>query len=274
MYTIGEFAAFGHVSVRMLRHYDAIGLLRPARVDERSGYRFYGTDQLPRLLEIVELRQLGVGLERISSVLTAGDEDAALRSALRDRLGELERTLADDAARLARVRRRLRLLEGTEIMSETVNYTPLDAVTVYAVHGIAPGMGPEHVGPVVGPLIEGLDAALEAAGRPILPPAIFWYEPVEGTEQLAVHVSQTAEPEPRAAAGYEVVELPAVPLAARILHHGDMSGLGDTWRTLVDRVAADGYRLSGPSREVYLKAEGHEPGPDWLTEVQVPVERA
>lgn len=39
MYTIGEFASIGRVSVRMLRHYDEIGLLRPARVDPHSGYR-------------------------------------------------------------------------------------------------------------------------------------------------------------------------------------------------------------------------------------------
>jgi len=33
MFSIGEFARHGRVSVRMLRHYDAIGLLRPASVD-------------------------------------------------------------------------------------------------------------------------------------------------------------------------------------------------------------------------------------------------
>ena len=40
MFSIGDFAALGRVSVRMLRHYDAIGLLRPARVAGSSGYRF------------------------------------------------------------------------------------------------------------------------------------------------------------------------------------------------------------------------------------------
>ena len=39
MFTIGDFARHGRVSVRMLRHYDAVGLLRPARVDPASGRR-------------------------------------------------------------------------------------------------------------------------------------------------------------------------------------------------------------------------------------------
>jgi DNA-binding transcriptional MerR regulator len=49
MFTIGEFARHGRVSVRMLRHYDGIGLLRPASVDPASGYRFYQASQLAEL---------------------------------------------------------------------------------------------------------------------------------------------------------------------------------------------------------------------------------
>ncbi len=49
MLNIGDFASHGRVSVRMLRHYDAIGLLRPARVDPVTGYRSYEAGQLARL---------------------------------------------------------------------------------------------------------------------------------------------------------------------------------------------------------------------------------
>lgn len=82
MYTIGEFAAHGRVSVRMLRHYDAIGLLRAVRVDEHSGYRYYAPGQLGALLQIVELRDLGCSLEDAAVVLNADDEGEALRSVL------------------------------------------------------------------------------------------------------------------------------------------------------------------------------------------------
>lgn len=46
MFSIGEFARLGGVSVRTLRHYDEIGLLRPATVDQDTGYRGYTADQL------------------------------------------------------------------------------------------------------------------------------------------------------------------------------------------------------------------------------------
>lgn len=270
MYTIGEFAALARVSVRMLRHYDAIGLLVPARVDPRSGYRSYAIDQLPLLLRIVELRELGVGLDRILALGRADDADAGLRAVLRERRGELEASLAGDRARLARIERRLRHLEGTA-MSDVV-YKPIDPLTVYAAHGHAPGMGPEHVGPVIGPLIGRLDDALVAAGRPLIEPGVFWYDDADD-DGLEVHVSYPAEAPPLAGDGYDVVELPRIPTAATLRHYGDMTGLGESWMRLMERLVADGYRIAGPTREVYLNAEGHEPGPDWVTELQIPVER-
>lgn len=272
MYTIGEFAAFGRVSVRMLRHYDAIGLLRPARVDAGTGYRSYSNEQLPRLLRIVELRALGVGLDRIAQVVRGPDEAAALRDALLDRRADLTASIADDAARIRRIDRRLRLLEGTTVPA-SVDYRPLQPVTVYALSGIAPGMGSEHIGPVIGPLIGRLDHALTTAGRPLLEPGVFWYDTVERAEEVEVHVSYRAEDLPVSGEGYDVIVLPAVALAATIRHTGDMSGIGDAWETLIAQVVADGYRITG-SREVYLHAPGHEPGPDWVTELQAPVEPA
>ena len=159
-------------------------------------------------------------------------------------------------------------------MSIEVTYRPIEPITVYATSGLAPGMGPENVGPVVGPLIGALDAALEAANRPINEPSVFWYVPAADGEALEVHISYPAEAEPVPGAGYEVVALPAVAVAATALHRGDMTGIGDSWMELMTRVADDGYRIAGPSREVYLVADGHEPGPDWVTELQLPVERA
>ena len=64
MFTIGDFARLGQVSVRMLRHYDGIGLLQPARVD-RNGYRRYGAHQLARLNRIVAMKDLGFTLEQV-----------------------------------------------------------------------------------------------------------------------------------------------------------------------------------------------------------------
>ena len=162
-------------------------------------------------------------------------------------------------------------VDGSTV-SESVEYRSIDPLVVYAVEGSA--AGPGAVGPVVGPLIVRLDAALSAAGHPILEPSVFWYESTPGSDDIVVNVSYPAGSDPKPGVGYSVVTLPAIPTAATLLHRGDMSGIGDSWMSLFDQLRADGYTAVGPTREVYLEAVGHDPGPDWVTELQVPVERA
>jgi len=69
MFSIGEFARHGRVSVRMLRHYDTIGLLRPACDDPVSGYRLYQASQLAELNRVIVLKDLGFTLEQVIAIL-------------------------------------------------------------------------------------------------------------------------------------------------------------------------------------------------------------
>ena len=68
MLKIGEFSKLSRISIRMLRHYDEIGLLRPVTIDAFTGYRYYGEDQLPLAGRIAALRDMGFGLSAISEV--------------------------------------------------------------------------------------------------------------------------------------------------------------------------------------------------------------
>lgn len=272
MYTIGEFAALGRVSVRMLRHYDAIGLLPPERVDERTGYRHYSASQLGTLLRVVELREVGCSLEEIGTVIAAADESAALRAVLERRRAELEASIAADRGRIERIAERLRRLEGEGTMPE-VEYRPLEPMTVYAVEGRAPGMGPENVGRMIDPLLGRLIGAIEREGRTPLEPGVFWYEAVPDSEELAVHVSFTADDSPQPGEGYDVVDLPAVTTAAVLTHRGDMPSIGGSWMALMEQLSDDGYRIVGPTREVYVHAPVDRPQSEWVTELVAPVEK-
>ncbi|CCH31356.1 MerR family transcriptional regulator [Actinosynnema sp. NPDC047251] len=75
--TIGEFARASRLSPKALRLYDELGLLPPARVDPRSGYRFYSPDQLERARLVAWLRRLGMPLARIRSVCALDRAGAA-----------------------------------------------------------------------------------------------------------------------------------------------------------------------------------------------------
>lgn len=75
-YTIAPVAQLAGISVRTLRHYDRIGLLRPS-AHTQAGYRLYGEADLLRLQQILFLRELDFPLERIRALLTAPDFDLA-----------------------------------------------------------------------------------------------------------------------------------------------------------------------------------------------------
>ena len=102
--TVSEVARLAGVSVRTLRHYDAIGLLPPGRV-AANGYRYYDRAELLRLQRILLLRELGVPLPSIARILDRRDDEAtalqghreqllAERKRLDDMLGAVERTIA------------------------------------------------------------------------------------------------------------------------------------------------------------------------------------
>jgi len=78
---IGRFSRLTGVGVKALRHYDEVGLLVPAAVDDETGYRFYSPDQVDRAEAIRLLRRLDMPLDEIRSTLAA-DDPAALRAAL------------------------------------------------------------------------------------------------------------------------------------------------------------------------------------------------
>src|SRR5215471_5373295 len=92
MFSIGEFAHLGGVSVRTLRHYDEIGLLRPADVDPGTGYRAYSADQLGQLNRIVALKDLGLSLAQVRRLI-AGITLEELQGMLTLRRAQLEQEL-------------------------------------------------------------------------------------------------------------------------------------------------------------------------------------
>ena len=95
MFSIGDFANLGRVSVRMLRHYDAIGLLRPARVDPATGYRFYTAAQLRRLNRVIALKDLGFTLQQVQTIIDEKVDGGELRGMLRLRRAQLADQMAD-----------------------------------------------------------------------------------------------------------------------------------------------------------------------------------
>ncbi|MBF6212137.1 MerR family transcriptional regulator [Nocardia puris] len=269
MFSIGDFARHGRVSVRMLRHYDAIELLRPDAVDPATGYRFYEAGQLARLNRIVALKELGFTLEQVRQILNDEVSGAELRGMLMLRHAELERRIEGDRARLRQVETRLRIIEKEGTMpANDVVIKSIPAVRVAETTGVADSFEPQSIGPVVGPLFDKLCALLQASGIQPVGPAIAYYdERQDGT--VLVHAALPVNAESAAAEGFSIVDLPAVERAATVVHRGSMDDVLEPWQALGRWVDANGYRTHGQSREVTL--EWSEDPSGWVTELQEPI---
>ncbi|BDM73389.1 MerR family transcriptional regulator [Streptomyces nigrescens] len=301
MFSIGDFAQYGRVSARMLRHYDAIGLLCPARTDPVTGYRFYEAAQLARLNRIIALKDLGFSLQQVGAILAEEVSVPELRGMLRLRRAELAATLAAAGERLAQVEARLRSIESEGHMSaDDVVVKPTGTVLLAELSGIAAGYGPEDIGPVIQPLYAELCAHLEAAGVTPAGPGLAYYEDVRGSAAgdepgpgaVVVHagLTVTAEALTRAGArcggtgapatgtptatglGFDVVALPGLECAATVVHRGPMSRILPTAQNLAHWIDANGYRSAGYARELYLECPPDQE--KWVTEIQEPVVRA
>lgn len=269
MFSIGDFARHGRVSVRMLRHYDAIGLLRPARVDPATGYRSYEAAQLPRLNRIVALKELGFTLDQVRSVLDEKVSAEELRGMLRLRRAELRARIAADTARLAQVEARLRIIETEGAMpADDIQIKSIPAVRVAELTGVAADFTPPSIGPVISPLYHELADRLHRSSITPCGPAIGYYEDNPDGEGILVHAAIPVNAEP--AEGLPaIVDLPAIERAATVIHRGSMDHVLGTIQTLARWIDAHGHQSAGYNRELYL-----ETGPDpstWITELQEPL---
>ncbi|MEV0380064.1 MerR family transcriptional regulator [Nonomuraea sp. NPDC050643] len=268
MFGIGDFARLGLVSVRMLRHYDAIGLLRPAHVDPVSGYRSYQAAQLARLNRIVAIKDLGFTLEQVRAILDEKVSTEELHGMVRLRRAQLEAQISADLARLRSVEARLRTIEteGHMRTAEVVLKT-VSPIRVARLSARAASYEGEDIGPVIGPLFEEICRRVEAAAIRITGPGLAYYVP-EDDGSIMVHACLPVNAEP-GTHDVEVVDLPGIDTAATIIHHGPMEAVGPTFQALAHWIEEHGYRSRDLAREISLHCPPNRD--EWVTELQIEV---
>ncbi|AUA15930.1 MerR family transcriptional regulator [Streptomyces sp. SID8382] len=271
MFTIGDFVRHGRVSVRMLRHYDAIGLLRPAHVDPATGYRHYSAAQLSRLNRVIALKELGFTLQQVRDIVDEKVGTEELRGMLRLRRAELEATVEAVAARLVQVEARLRSIESEGHMpTDDVVIKRVPAVRVAELTATAASFDPQDISPVITPLYEELFRRLDAAGITPTGPGVAYYEDApEGGGAISVHASVQVSAPPRDGDDLRILDLPPIDHAATIVHRGPMDAVVPTAQALAHWIDGNGYRSTGYPREITLECP--ENRAEWVTELQTPV---
>jgi effector-binding domain-containing protein len=270
MFKIGDFSKFSQVSVKTLRYYDEIGLLKPGRVDEFTGYRYYSADQLPRLNKIVGLKDLGLSLEEIGLILIDNLSIDKVMGLLQIKHKETLARLQEEEVRLKKVEEWLRKVEkeGTMPIYDVI-LKKIEAKKVASVRDVIPTYG--DIGNLFNELCSYVGRQRVTFGGP--PMAVYYdheYREKEVDVEAAVPVNGTIPGTKRIA----VRELPGVEQAACLIHNGPYENFSQAYKALMTWIETNGYQIVGPNREVYLQGPGQGDPSSYITEIQLPVKKA
>lgn len=269
MLKIGDFSKLSRVTVQALRHYDDLGLLKPAQVDAFTGYRYYSASQLPRLHRILALKDLGFSLEQIAQLLKDDLPVQQMRGMLKMKQVEIEQRLEDDQERLMRVEARLRQIEMENTLSAyEVVIKEVETQWVASVRGIIPRYN--EVGSLCGEIVAHL-AQFGAGGMSIA----IWHDEGYKEKDVDAEAGVCLKDRVPEAGRIKVYELPAATVAS-VVHHGAYNTLNQAYDAISKWLETSGYKIAGPSRELYLHATQpvRQDDETYVTEIQFPVERA
>lgn len=273
MLTIGAFSQLAGVSVRALRHYEAVGVLLPSWTDPATGYRRYRAAQLARLHRIQALQDLGLSLQQLRPLLDDGPTAAQLSGMLVLKRAELTSRVADDQERLARVERRLRYIELEDDMSIDYVIKRIPAVRVAQVR-YAGDQGLDFYslvdfGRAAGETLR--QAMRSAALEPAAPWIMHYEERPDGTLTpiVAVPIGEHTFVDGR---DVEVTELPEITAVVTVFRGAANHDLvGPVYGQMAKFAEDHGYVLQGPGRDHVVSREDAD---NIVLELQLPVTRA
>ncbi len=266
---IGRFARIARLSIKALRHYDELGLLRPALVDPESGYRYYAVAQAIDAERIRLLRALEVPLEEIGGLLRERDP-----AAVRERLGRhrqrIEARMEEDRRRLSTLARLAQC--GDALLASEVHVREVAAAAVACIRGRS---SLAEIGDRASHAFAELYRYLGQLGlRPAGPPLSIYHAPPAEEDELEI---EWCAPCGRTLAGrgpIEGRELPAGTVAC-VVHAGPYEEVGPCYGALVQWMQSHGHAEAGPPREVYLVGHAQTKDPlEFRTEIQWPIESA
>ena len=267
MLRIGEFSKLSRVSIRMLRHYDDIGLLKPAEIDHFTGYRYYREEQLFVISRITALKDMGFPLADIIRLLEIYDDRDKLEPFLAAQQKEL-------AAQARETEYKLMLLESARKRLRKENSMGFD-VTVKTI--------PERYAATVRMVIpryedEGMAWGMMAKCKQPLVPAEPCYavaeflDPEFKEENVEIMVSMAVKGKYQDTEHVKFQTLPAVKVASCVVK-GSYQQMGEAYATAVAWIRDNGYTISGPMFNIYHVGPADTQNPDeYVTEACFPVE--
>lgn len=267
MYRIGMFSKMNKVTVKALRYYDEIGLLKPAHIDDLSGYRYYTSEQLPVLYQLLALKQMGFSMEEIAKV----QKGLPVEKLLYTRKQQLLQSLAENTMKLAQVEHYLNSEKEGFYMKYNVVIKDLPEVIVASMRKIVESY--EDFFRIVPPMGKEMGRLGCVCA---LPEYCFniYHDGEYKEENIDVEVCEAVVEARQESDMVKFRKIDYVPQAACVLHKGPYSTLRSAYGAVMKWMEDNGYEPADNPRESYIDGIWNKDSEeDWLTEIQFPVRK-
>lgn len=270
MLKIGDFSKLSRLSIRMLRHYDEIGLLTPEAIDPLTGYRYYSQAQLAPAGRIAALRDMGFGLADITTLLRCTGDTKAWAQFLTLKRAELQQQACKTASQLRLVDTALSGLRKDDRMQYEVTLKQLPARTVASVRQILPSY--EYEGRLWHVMMkETRDMPLQEAD-PCYTCAIFHNGEFKEAD-VDVEVQKTIVGDYPNTEHVVFKTEPPVQFASAV-YQGGYDKINQVNQDVACWVEKNGYEYAGPAFNIYHVSPHETQNPDeYVTEVCYPVRK-
>ncbi|TVX92364.1 MerR family transcriptional regulator [Paenibacillus agilis] len=271
MFKISEFSKISQVSVKTLRYYDQLNLLKPTHTDKYTGYRYYTADQMFQLNRILAYKELGFSLEQIRPMLGEQVPIEQLRGMFRLKQNEIQSIIDKEQARLFRIAERLCCLE-----SEAENQPSHDIILKAVDPQLVISYRLKTSYRRIPDLFKQLDDYLGKLGLSSTSKIVLWHGCESSEDEIDIEVARPLTHEIPSGPLFMVKRLPEISTMATLTHICRTASSCTASTELALWIERSGYRIkeNEPRREICLPHEKLGDPETYVAEVQIAVERA
>jgi len=270
MYKIGVFSKMNRITVKTLRHYDDIGLLKPCQVDETTGYRYYSSDQLMSLHKILALKQIGFSLNEIIEVMDKNMSIDRMIAYMEGKQSAISKTIEDEQAKLNQVQSYLKnLKQGVIPMMYNVILKELPGIIVASVRTRIPNYEAFNtIYPEMGKYMEEQKVKCATPGYCFT----IYHDGEYKESDIDVEICESVTDFANDSDKVKFKKIETVKTAACVIHKGPYNTIGLSYGAVMKWIEENGYDIIGLPRESYIDGIWNKENPEeWLTEIQIPI---
>jgi len=270
MFKIGDFSKLSRISIRMLRYYDSKGLLKPNKVDDFTGYRYYSSEQIHMINKIHAMKEMGFNVSEIKILISDENSKDQILVLLNSRKREIIDTVNEEEEKLSKVNTLIKMISMEDKnMKYEIAVKNMPKQKVASLRDTIPKYEDEGI------LWEELqEICKEKDIKPDGPIYAIYHDEGYKEKDVDVELAMVIDNDIEETDRFKNSSLEKVEKMAVIMHRGRFEEMTKAYEALGTWLESNELEIYAPTRVIYHKGPWSENDPeDYLTEIQAPVKK-